>query len=154
MTYHLGRGSLAELKGVHPNLSAVVHRSIKITEVDFSVHDGIRTLLEQEEYVARGVSTTMQSKHLTQGDGYGHAVDLVPYINGRLRWEWPPIYKIAEAVRRAAEELEVPIRWGGCWDRLDGDTRSPELMVEEYVSRRRRQGRRAFLDGPHYELLM
>jgi peptidoglycan L-alanyl-D-glutamate endopeptidase CwlK len=42
----------------------------------------------------------MNSRHLIRSDGFGHAVDLVPWINGKPRWEWKPIYHIAAAVRR------------------------------------------------------
>lgn len=154
MIYQLGKHSRAELEGVHPDLVAVVERAIELTSVDFSVHDGIRTIAEQTEYVRSGVSKTMKSKHLKQQDGHGHAVDLVPYINGKLRWEMEPIHKIAKAVRQAAQERGVKIRWGGCWERLDNTSRSPALMVEEYVAKRRRQGRRPFVDGPHFEIIL
>lgn len=152
MGYQLGVGSRRELQGVHPDLVRVVERAIQITEVDFTVHDGLRTYAEQKEYIRRGVSQTANSKHLPQADGYGHAVDLVPYVNGKLRWEWPPIFQIAEAVRRAAEELGVAIRWGGCWGRLDGTEASPEELVRAYTEARLRAGKRAFQDGPHFEL--
>ena len=135
--YKLGRHSLSELEGVHPDLVAVVKRAIEITKQDFTVHDGIRTEEEQREYVERGVSKTMNSKHLI-----GEAVDLVPYINGRLRWEWMPIYSIAEAVKQAAEELEVPIRWGGSWTRLDGSEKTPRELHESFGG----------WDGVHFEM--
>ena len=156
MTYTLGKKSLAELAGVHPRLIAVVKRAIEITEQDFSVHDGLRTETEQREYVRRGVSKTMNSKHMKQGDGFGHAVDLVPFINGQLRWEWKPIYTIAVAVRAAAIELDVPLIWGGVWDRdfetLPGSATEIENAVNSYVTRRRALGKTAFVDGPHWEL--
>ncbi len=152
MTYILGKGSRRELKGVHPKLVKVVRRAIKITEQDFTVVDGLRTFAEQEEYVRTGVSWTLKSMHLPQKDKYGHAVDLVPYINGKVRWELGPCYVIARAVRQAAKDEGVPILWGGCWQRLDGVSTDPELMVEEYISKRRRQGRRPTVDGPHYQL--
>lgn len=150
--YALGRKSLRELEGVHPDLVKVVHMAISTTEADFSVHDGLRTEAEQREYVATGVSHTMKSKHLKQADGYGHAVDLVPYINGKLRWEWPPIYKIFKAVREAADKLGVPIRWGGCWQTINTTTSDPEEFIRLYVKKRKAQGKKAFLDGPHFEL--
>lgn len=156
MAYILGQRSRNELEGVHPRLVAVVERAIEITSVDFAVHDGLRTEDEQREYVARGVSQTMASKHLTQADGYGHAVDLVPWIGGRLRWEWPPIFEIAAAVYKAAAELEVQLTWGGVWDRalLDLDVGMLEHEVNQYVDRRRAMGhRRVFIDGPHFELM-
>ncbi len=146
--FKLGEASKKELQGVHADLVSVVKRAIELTVQDFSVHDGIRTLAEQKRLIASGASQTLDSRHIT-----GHAVDLVPYINGKLRWEWDPIYMIADAVRKAAQELDVPIRWGGAWDvDFTASTDSPEDLVAEYVQRRRHAGLRAFIDGPHFEL--
>ncbi len=146
--YNLGKHSLKELEGVHADLVAVVQRAIAYTVQDFSVHDGIRALDEQKKLVERGASKTLNSRHLN-----GHAIDLVPYINGKLRWEWEPIYCIADAVRMAAQELQIPLRWGGAWDIPFTETNSPtEDLVAEYTTRRRRAGKKAFIDGPHFEL--
>lgn len=156
MAYSLGGRSLAELEGVHPKLVDVVKRAIQLTEQDFSVHDGLRTVAEQREYVRRGVSKTMNSMHMKQPDGFGHAVDLVPYINGQLRWEWRPIFVVAAAVRQVAEELDVPLIWGGVWDRDFADIGTTpaeiEKAVNSYVARRRAAGKTAFIDGPHWQL--
>lgn len=146
--FTLSRRSLGELSGVHEDLAAIVRRAIKISSVDFAVHDGIRSRAEQRALVASGASRTMDSRHLT-----GHAVDLVPYVNHKLRWEWEPIYTIAAAMQICANQAEVPLRWGGVWDRglndLDTDV---ETAVSMYVDRRRAMGRKAFIDGPHFEL--
>lgn len=153
MPFSLGLRSKQELQGVHPKLVAVVERAIQITEQDFGVHDGLRTHAEQVEYMRRGVSRTSRSKHLVQHDGYGHAVDLVPYINGKLRWEHEPCYLIAEAVRKAADALGVRIRWGGNWGELSGSKAPPHILQREYAESRIRSGQTAFLDSPHYELI-
>ena len=157
MAYRLGARSRAELKGVHPDLVKVVERAIQITVQDFSVHDGLRTLEEQKRYVASGASQTLNSKHRAQADGYGHAVDLVPFINGKMRWEWEPIYVIAAAVWQAARELGVPVRWGGAWiDLADIKIGTPGAMkaaVEAYGAARRKAGKKVFTDGPHFELV-
>lgn len=153
MSYTLGAHSRSELKDVHPDLVRVVERAIEITQQDFQVFDGIRTEAEQREYVARGVSQTMKSLHLPQDDGFGHAVDLVPFINGKVRWEEPPGLQVARAMHQASRELRVKVRWGGGWTRLDDDRRDPGLILEEYISRRRRQGRKPFVDLPHFELM-
>jgi len=146
--FSLGRKSLAELDGVHADLVAVVKRAIALTVQDFAVHDGIRTVEEQKRLVAAGASQTLDSRHIT-----GHAVDLVPYVNGKLRWEWEPIYRIADAVRIAARELGISLRWGGAWDiDFTASQDSPEDIVADYGARRRAAGKKAFLDGPHYEL--
>lgn len=148
MAYRLGKKSLKELQGVKCDLQAVVQRAIQLTTQDFSVHDGLRSLAEQKALVRRGASKTMRSKHLT-----GDAVDLVPYINGKLRWEWDAIYPIAEAVREAANELGVNLIWGGAWDRVFTDLwDDAEDVVIDYSNRRRAAGKRVFIDGPHFEL--
>jgi peptidoglycan L-alanyl-D-glutamate endopeptidase CwlK len=156
MTHALGAKSLAELEGVHPRLVAMVKRAIELSDQDFSVHDGLRTEVEQREYVRRGVSKTMNSKHMKQADGFGHAVDLVPFINGQLRWEWRPIFVIAAAVCRAANEQGLTLIWGGVWDRkmteLVPTPEGMEKAVNAYVARRRGMGKTAFIDGPHFEL--
>lgn len=149
----LSPASLRNFSGVHPDLVAVVNRAVRLSEQDFAVLDGVRTIEEQRENVARGVSKTMESKHLPQTDGFGHAVDLVPLVNGKLRWEWPPIFKIAEAMRSAANELGTPIRWGGNWARINNTQGTMEDLSAEYVAERHRIGsKHVFLDGPHYEL--
>lgn len=155
--FALGQTSTAKLVGVHPDVVRVVRRAIQLTPVDFGVHDGLRTEEQQRRYVAAGVSRTMNSMHRRQADGWGHAVDLVPYIGGVLRWEWPPIYKIAAAVRQAAAEEAVALRWGGCWQMLAtlGTTaHDMEAAVEAYGKQRRAAGKKAFTDGPHFELML
>jgi peptidoglycan L-alanyl-D-glutamate endopeptidase CwlK len=107
MTYALGQRSLQNLSGVHPDLVAVVKRAIEITEQDFSVLEGLRSLEQQRINVDKGVSKTMNSRHLT-----GHAVDLIPYP---VSWDWEYFYPIADAMKQAAEELGVDIEWGGDW---------------------------------------
>jgi peptidoglycan L-alanyl-D-glutamate endopeptidase CwlK len=153
----LSNHSLAELVGVHAELVAVVRRAIRISTQDFRVTDGIRTLAEQRKLVEAGKSWTMRSRHLVQPDGFGHAVDLVPWVAGKLNWEWPLCYQVAAAMSEAAHELQVPLRWGGVWDRSMAacGQRSNELKnaVDAYVARRRKVGLRAAIDGPHFELL-
>lgn len=154
--YQLGHKSKGELVGVHPDLVRVVYRAIQLTVQDFSVHDGLREIAEQIEYVRTGASKTLKSKHLKQSDGLGHAVDLVPYVNGKLRWEWPLIYRMAEAVHRAAQQEKVVLRWGAVWDRTfnELDVTDLESEVQKYVARRKKMKKRAFLDGPHFELVL
>ncbi|MET3604011.1 peptidoglycan L-alanyl-D-glutamate endopeptidase CwlK [Sphaerotilus sulfidivorans] len=148
MPYKLSERSLKELTGVHDDLVSVIRRAAELSAQEFAVHDGIRTLAEQKELVRFGASQTLDSRHLT-----GHAVDLVPIINGKLRWEWDPIYRIADAVRTAAKELEIPLRWGGAWDiDFTKSNDHTEDLVADYSARRKRAGKKIFLDGPHYEL--
>lgn len=110
MTFVLGTRSIQRLKGVHPDLVRVVKHAIQITEVDFTVLEGLRNLARQKELLAAGASKTMRSRHLT-----GHAVDLGAYVGGKVRWDWPLYYKIAAAMKTAAAAENVKIEWGGDW---------------------------------------
>mgnify|MGYP000865302642 CR=1 FL=1 len=108
--FNLSKRSLGRLEGVHPDLVKVVKRAIEITAIDFAVLEGLRTLETQKEYLKKGATTTLRSRHLT-----GHAVDLGAYIGGSIRWEWPLYDKLSEAVLTASKELDVAVEWGGNW---------------------------------------
>jgi len=149
MTFVLSPRSLDNLMGVQPALVAVVKRAIQITKIDFGVIEGLRTEARQRERVDKGASQTMNSRHLT-----GHAVDLMAYINGRASWELNLYDDIADAMKQAATELGTPIKWGGAWTVQDirkwhGTMAS---AMNSYIDERRKQGRRPFIDGPHFEL--
>lgn len=151
--YQLGTKSKQRLVGVHPDLVKVVHRAIQLTTQDFTVLEGVRSIETQREYVRKGASQTMDSRHLKGPQGYGRAVDLVPWAGGMPRWEWPLIYPIAEAMRQAAVELGVAIRWGGAWVSLnDMSPGGAKRAVDAYVAACKAAKKSAFLDGPHYEL--
>ena len=113
--FKLSNKSLDRLKGVNPDLVKVVKRAIELTEVDFSVGEGLRTIERQKELVAKGASQTMKSRHLT-----GHAVDLYAFVDGSVSWEWKYYAKISEAVMKAEKELGVDVEWGGNWKMKDG----------------------------------
>lgn len=155
MSFRLGIRSEEQLVGVHADLVRCVRLAITTTPVDFGAHDGLRTLEEQREYVRTGVSRTLASKHLPQADGQGHAVDLVPYINGKLRWEAAACLEIARAMREASTRYRVPLVWGAVWDRKLSEL-SPLFLedeVEEYVARFRLENKRGpLVDYPHFQL--
>ena len=108
--YKLSKKSMGKLKGVHPDLVKVVERAIQITEVDFAVIEGLRSLDRQHQLFNEGASKTLNSRHLT-----GHAVDLMAWVDGRGSWDWPHYHKIAQAMKEAAEEQGVELVWGGDW---------------------------------------
>ena len=150
MTYKLGNRSNERLEGVDPSLQAVVRVAIGLSEQDFSVICGLRTRKEQEALVAKGASQTMKSKHLG-----GYAVDLMAYIDGG-RWELNLYDEIADAMKAAATDCGVKIRWGAAWH--INDIREWDGTMEDaynaYVDLRRSQGKRPFIDGPHFELMV
>ena len=128
----LGYKSRRELVGVHPDLIIVTVTACSMLPrgADLTVYDGLRTPAEQRENVRRGVSKTMNSLHLPQADGYSHAVDLVPYIDGQVRWDSKDAKlqeritrvfdDIASAMRKASELHDIQVEsgyemWG--WDK-------------------------------------
>jgi len=113
--YTLGARSRERLQGLHPDLVKVVERAIQITPIDFTVLEGLRTKARQEQLFKAGASWTMNSRHLT-----GHAVDLGAWLDNQVDWSWPLYDKIAQAMKQAADELDVSIIWGGDWKVRDG----------------------------------
>lgn len=147
--YKLSERSLQRLEGVKPEMVDVVKEAIKLTKIDFGVICGMRTEEEQKALVDKGASQTMKSKHLT-----GDAVDLMAYIDGRATWELNVYDDIADAMKKASEVVRVPIRWGASWqirDLRNWDGTMEEAM-NAYIDLRRSEGRRPFIDGPHFEL--
>lgn len=98
--------SLENLRGVHPDLVQVVKRAIELTKVDFKVIEDKRTEARQRQLVA-GISLW----------------------NGRKAFA-----SVSKAMLSAANELGIPLRWGGDWNQNG------------------RSGDERFYDGPHFEL--
>ena len=138
----LGKRSLDNLKNVNADLVRVVKRAIEITEIDFTVIEGYRTKERQRELVRKGASRTMNSRHLT-----GHAVDIVPLVDGKISWNFNYYYPLAKAMAQAATELGVNIRWGGAWTNIRNKKGTPQQWVQEYYN-----GGGEFQDGPHFEI--
>jgi len=138
------------MDGVDESLVAVVKRAIELTKIDFGVIYGMRTMEEQRRLLAAGKSQTMKSKHLV-----GRAVDLMAYVDGNGCWELNVYDDLCDAMKEAAKELGVAIKWGAAWS--EGDICTYEGTAEDammkYIDLRRSEGRRPFIDGPHFELM-
>lgn len=128
MAYVLGTRSKDNLKGVHPDLVKVVERAITLTTQDFTVIEGVRTTKRQQELYAQGRTkpgskvtnadgVKNKSNHQAKADGYGHAVDIVPYP---VDWNTTSKFRaIADAMKQAAKDLGVKLEWGGDWKFTD-----------------------------------
>jgi peptidoglycan L-alanyl-D-glutamate endopeptidase CwlK len=119
--FSLSERSITSLLGVHEDLVKIVKRAIEVTTIDFVVLEGKRTLERQRQLLAQGRTQTLNSRHLT-----GHAVDLAPLEGATVVWDWPAYHKLAEYVKAAANDVKVPVEWGGDW--------------------------KSFPDGPHWQL--
>lgn len=121
MAFKFGTRSERNLIGVHPDLAKVMRAAIQSSPVDFAVVEGKRTAQRQRMLLDAGASRTLHSRHLT-----GHAVDIVPYVGGKMRWDWPLYRRLAAHIKTIAKASGVKIEWGGDW--------------------------RTFKDGPHFQL--
>jgi hypothetical protein len=150
MAFKLSARSIRKLEGVEKSLVAVVMDAIDLTKVDFGVTYGLRTLEEQKKLYESGRSQTMKSKHLD-----GRAVDLVAYFGSDISWELNVYDEICDAMAEAARRNSVAIKWGAAWS--EGDIRMYQGTAEDamnaYVDLRRSQGRRPFIDAPHFEMI-
>ena len=149
MSYTLSSKSLSKLEGVNESLQRCVKKAIELTKVAFGVICGMRTLKEQQALVAKGASQSLKSKHLE-----GLETDLMAYLGGRASWELNLYDDIADAMKEAAKLENVGIRWGAAWhiDDIRSWDGTMEAAMNAYVDLRRGQGRRPFIDGPHFEL--
>ena len=148
--FKLSERSMAKLNGIDDAMRAVTELAIEYTKIDFGVTCGLRTVEEQRALVDAGASQTMNSLHIT-----GQAVDVVAYVGPRISWEVNLYDDIAEAFKIAGIELGTGIRWGAAWHIPDirawGDTM--QAATDNYVDLRRAEGRRPFIDAPHFELI-
>lgn len=108
--FKFSKRSLDNLQGVNGNLVDVAHKALELSEIDFVVTEGLRSIERQKQLVKDGKSKTMNSRHLT-----GHAIDVAAFVDGAVSWDFEHYERIADAFFKAAAELKVPIVWGGNW---------------------------------------
>lgn len=151
MSFQLSARSVAKLNGVDTRLVRVVRRAIMLTSVDFGVVCGLRTEAEQIALFEKGASQIRTGGTHVQG----RAVDLMAYIGDRGSWELNLYDNIADAMKQAAIEMNVGIRWGAAWTVPDIRlwTGTMEEAMNSYIDTRRKQGQRPFIDAPHFELV-
>ncbi|MCD8186635.1 MAG: M15 family metallopeptidase [Rikenellaceae bacterium] len=123
--------SLENLRGVHSELVRLMHLSIRDTHVDFTITEGVRTTSRQQSLYARGRTAPgpiitscdgirKKSNHQPHGDGYGYAVDLYPFIDGKVQVEDAAnLCRIAAHIKRTAQEQGIDVEWGGDWKMRD-----------------------------------
>ncbi|MCG9753217.1 M15 family metallopeptidase [Vibrio brasiliensis] len=125
-TWVLSARSKSRMSGVHEDLKKVVNRAIELSPFDFGITSGLRTAEEQNALFQQGASQldgyARKSRHQS-----GHAIDFVVYDeSGKVTWGFSYYEQVSWAFKQAADELNIPITWGGDWT--------------------------SFRDGPHVEL--
>ncbi|MCU4180187.1 M15 family metallopeptidase [Bosea sp. BH3] len=111
----------AKLRALDPVLSAIVRRAQEsLPDLRFVIGSGRRDRDEQAQAVAWGWSRTRSSAHRS-----GRAVDIWP-LDGEGRVVFDPArqVRIATAMRKAASDSGVRLRWGGHFGRYKDNDRS------------------------------
>lgn len=134
MNYKFGERSLKNLIGVNPLMVKLMKASITDSPVDFTITEGLRTVVRQKELYAQGRSkpgikvtnadgvknlSNHQDKADGKEDGLGSAVDLYPFFLGQVQVHHKDTIKnlkiIAEHIKNKAKELGIKVVWGGDW---------------------------------------
>ena len=117
----LNKRSITNLQNVHPDLVKIVKQSAELNpQAGAVVIQGGRTLAQQKRNIAKGVSWTLNSKHLKQKTGYYHAVDIAIIRNGRLINDLRYYDDFAVTMKSVAKANNVCIIYGGDWRFRDG----------------------------------
>lgn len=143
MKYKFSDISLNRLRECHPDLIKIMNMAILVTDVDFGIAEGQRSIEMQQKYYHEGKSMidgiTRKSKH---NYNPSMAVDVYAYFDGKAQWDKETMSYLAGIVRASAEILKKDglithsIRWGGNWD-MDG-----VVLLDQ-----------SFDDRPHFELV-
>ena len=128
--------STRHLDSCHMRLQALFHRVIVAR--DCRILEGHRSYGRQDELFEEG-RTTLRGGDSKHNRTPSEAVDVAPWYPDppHIHWEeHREFYLFAGFVFGVADELQIPIRWGGDWD---GD-----LTFRDQT----------FHDLPHFELLL
>lgn len=152
---------LHRMSDLHPDLVKVVMKADEISEVNFFVTEGARSVDQQRKYVDEGKSQTMRSRHIPACNEckMSCAVDLAIWEDkdddrvidaDEVSWKFDHYKKLAKAMQEAARIEGVPVEWGACWS----DLRSGDIddLIEKYKQSKAAKGEKPFIDAPHFQL--
>lgn len=153
--FAFGKTSLERLSHLRVELRMCFMEAIKISLVDMTIIQTIRSIEEQRRNIANGASRTMKSKHLPQPPhGLADAADAAAFVNGKISWDESHYADIAFAMDQAATKLgfATHVRWGAAWDRVLADFGgSRDAYLAEARAYAKRHAGSDLIDMPHFE---
>jgi peptidoglycan L-alanyl-D-glutamate endopeptidase CwlK len=140
--FKFGKSSRKRLLTCHKDLQLVMNEAIKISNIDFGIAEGERSIILQKQYFDEGKSKidgiTKKGKH---NYSPSLAVDIYPYFGGGAKWDNEHLSYLSGIIHAVSEmllqkgKISHRIRWGGNFD-MDGE------LLEQ-----------SFDDRPHFELV-
>lgn len=128
--FAFGPASQQHLEQSSEEIAAVHVLALSISEVDFALIDSKRLTETQRENIRKGVSWSMDSRHLERP--LAKAIDHVPWVNGAEDWSWQAFEKSTRAIKRASEILKIPCTHGIDWKGKQRDGAHTELDRDYY----------------------
>lgn len=147
MGYSFGKRSTKNLNTCEDDIRKVMEMAISVSEVDFGISEGVRTLERQMELFNQGKSkidgTTRKGKH---NHNPSQACDIYIYhpdleTRRRLAYDVGSLCYVAGVIMACTQillhrkEITHTMRWGGNWDK-DG------VILKD----------QSFDDLPHFEI--
>jgi peptidoglycan L-alanyl-D-glutamate endopeptidase CwlK len=120
--------SLDNMKGLDPRLLLILEKLQEYKKVDLTIICGVRTAEEQYRLFEQGRTKRgriitfrdgykKKSNHQIKKNGFGYAIDFVPYpFKG---WKYISDFKkVGKELKRIAKELGIKCSYGGDWKRF------------------------------------
>ena len=141
--FKFSKKSKSRLETCHPDIIQIMNVALSISNIDFGISEGHRSINKQKEYFDKGLSKKDGVTSLSKHNYYPSlAVDIYPYFNNQANWDKEHLSYLAGIIHAVSENLysnkkiKHRIRWGGNWD-MDG------TIIKD----------QSFNDRPHFELL-
>lgn len=141
--FNFGQASKDRIATCHPDLQQILNVALEVTDVDFGVAEGHRSVELQQQYFKEGKSkidgVTQLGKH---NEKPSMAADIYPFVGGKANYDNETLSYLAGILHAVSEMLYNQgaithhLRWGGNWD-MDG-----EILIDQ-----------SFDDRPHIELV-
>lgn len=142
--YKFGNTSKSRLQTCHKDIQLIMNEAIKITNVDFGIAEGYRSIEKQQQYFKEGKSkidgVSKKGKH---NYSPSLAVDIYPYFENGAKWDNEHLSYLSGIIHAVSEilfadgKISHKVRWGGNWG-MDGI-----ILIDQ-----------SFDDRPHFELVL
>ena len=145
MNYNFGNRSKTKLASCHKDLQIIAEESLKVSQVDFGISEGHRSVEKQLEYYNTGKSKIDGIKKKGKHNySPSMAFDIYAYVSGQSKLSYNITYLsylggvITATAKRLLHEGRIShkARWGGNWD-------SDNMILTD----------QSFDDMPHFELI-